>query len=1415
MNYNNDVNYGDKLNDLNYDNNLNYNNDIKKYLYKYVYELRNHKISDNLNRAKQLYKNITKYVNKYTINHPRNVALLEGGDYLENNLSGGALVDADFIKKMTEIATIFNLYKRLDLTKINQNAHDLESKLDDIIREINGLDTTGHNSLTSVALEDRIINSLEHIGADVDKFSNGFKVGTERLKLFLPVNDIGNLRSLPQKSHFDRILVDLTNRIDIMKRTISQNRIVSETDIAGLDAEIVAREREITENIGKMTGLDVLNQYNTEIESGFIYNHISDEIKYVKEVDELVTLLNLVDDRIGNNSVTKDGIKAQYHAYKLGAVKLKDFVDTYNSFAELLEGVPADFIKKCFDGKYTMRMTNNILLNEGDMLSKIQALNEIIKDDQIPYVQPDPTINMIKEMYAPDFNMFKTGQAGIPTTAGRATTSSSATTGSHVVIGRRGAGAASGSFGRSVGSAAPLDRGQSQFGIVPPVVGGSVYTKKQVLQVGGVGIRDLENSVTRLSDKIVEYSDKLNIYKKETKKYNMLQTQTLMHTLFFVLIITNQLFSNKEYVVYKYINRGIITFYLRVIRDISAKIEAGRTSDEILYLKKYHMVTIEKLLSFLEKLASTISSTQKIDITKCTGETANRFLLLNYFKSILDAYNEMYQDKITIYARINDITPEEMSMKKNPILFKEQKMFISDQERLDYITKYPGDLWMINSEFNFNSDKINQSIMHVRSETCKALRDEILAASTGTGAGAGAGTSGMATPVQTHSNIQRTNTYKFTEVFDTVNFPTNGDISKYMTLDTQLANGKGVAIMTYGYSGTGKTFTLFGSKEKQKEGILQSTLDNINGLKSVKFRLYELYGYGLPYPHYWINEGNGLPRINDIEHVIYAYDLFITGGNITYTDCKMIPANGIKTFIDNNATYYNIGGEIVSDVFRNFDKFMDEIEQRRKGFKKDGSPLDTTGENKMRRRIRDTPNNIVSSRSVLIYDFLLEIGDKEVPFLIIDLPGREEITQTYIKPFFENEIVKEIFRDGYSHGSPDVNMSISKGILGMMALNPISIAVFNPNIIFEYVNNVADIATRDKIINDKLPFKYNLKDGKTEEGPYSLLEERINRSIDRVRNGGIGGVSDTIGHRISYFFNYDASKKLVIIKKTGGFGYLDNDSYQYIALLGIHIMNRLLIMKEFKIIYDIYELVVNVEVNSYLEKGIDKIPDTEIINKFNALKSSNFKGEVIHKIKDQDRTRDKLKEILKYDYYLTPFEGIYINENIAGLIKYLGEKMITDETKRLDFISNLKRKIKQDDSLKFQDQQMNARRWMITNTSIKESSITDFFGKSYDELPKSLLVAQGDNPVKIAVDNLELDKEYKKLIGTYKSNGLFNFDKPLITNILDKYVSIINDYKVFYLFGNYPDEELRNLKCSHQFSLLDNTADFIETVVKS
>ena len=75
--------------------------------------------------------------------------------------------------------------------------------------------------------------------------------------------------------------------------------------------------------------------------------------------------------------------------------------------------------------------------------------------------------------------------------------------------------------------------------------------------------------------------------------------------------------------------------------------------------------------------------------------------------------------------------------------------------------------------------------------------------------------------------------------------------------------------------------------------------------------------------------------------------------------------------------------------------------------------------------------------------------------------------------------------------------------------------------------------------------------------------------------------------------------------------------------------------------------------------------------------------------------------------------------------------------------------------------------------------------------------------------------EYKKLTNIYKADSIFNRDYTLIENILTPYLNPthmnkINDYKIFCLFANYANDKMTEMKCEHQYKLLETTENFLK-----
>jgi hypothetical protein len=309
-------------------------------------------------------------------------------------------------------------------------------------------------------------------------------------------------------------------------------------------------------------------------------------------------------------------------------------------------------------------------------------------------------------------------------------------------------------------------------------------------------------------------------------------------------------------------------------------------------------------------------------------------------------------------------------------------------------------------------------------------------------------------------------------------------------------------------------------------GLLQGTLSKLDGLNKIYFRLFEIYGKGLPYSDYWTNN-EGKTKLNDIYNYLYAYKLDLNttskddmikinkadvlygntpvdkewavelyGSQINEYITKVREFKQDGTIGDQNYTakdrnkskkedklsYLEIGSDVYKDVFQTFKTFTDKIEQIR---------IDN-------QRVRETPNNKVSSRSILIYDFVLMINMdgkiKPVNFLIIDLPGREEIAPTFINKYVDNNtnpLFYNIIKTGFENDSRqeitnykklfktdpgETYMKELKLMLGCFTLNPLAVPIFATEIIEKYVkDNYKSGKNLSEIFNKELPRKYILR----------------------------------------------------------------------------------------------------------------------------------------------------------------------------------------------------------------------------------------------------------------------------------------------------------------------------------------------------
>lgn len=1008
--------------------------------------------------------------------------------------------------------------------------------------------------------------------------------------------------------------------------------------------------------------------------------------------------------------------------------------------------------------------------------------------------------------------------------------------------------------------------------------------EKQKIQKGG-DIDKISKNMISLGIKKITFTDAMDRYKKESDRYMIVYNDVYSYTRYLILIATNQFFT-ENYVVYNYLNKGLIELYKRIIINITKDLDSGVSEPHIIYIRKYYNVIVRRLERFLNKLSVFMTDSADIidirNIDSTSAEIRNDVILLNYFKPIIESYNEIFQNQITIYARLNDIVGE---------IDYDSKVFVSDHEKFKNVgcgynilsnESSPSKLGALclpakTADIDMGG---NPTIMWTKQESCDAF------------------TNPGVTKIKPMDQSMM-----FTEVFDTVNFPENGDISKYMTLETQLAKKKGVCVLTYGYSGTGKTYTLFGNRDKL--GVLQSTLVNISGLYKVKFRLFEIYGRGLPYDFYWNDNDANVSRMTKIDHYIFHYRLQTANSMIMVQDnidddlVKIMP-NNFLSYIENDPvvlkqkpyriddTYITVKGSDVKNVFNNFANFTESIDAYRKAEK-------GTSDIKNIKRIRETPNNPESSRSILVYDFKLYVGEDTgsgvenekdaVRFLIIDLPGREEIKQTYIEPYLDNPLVLSMLRDGpdeeirmSSKVTIEANYAIERirMIITCMALNPMALGVFHPRTIIDTVNS-QDLKTREQVYGN-----VNGKGTITEE--YEINETHA---------------------KLSIFVKLDGMK-IKLNEGSSGFGY--NTPFQIFGVGAIFVVYRLIEQNRFDVLEQIYKNIVKIEINDVVNNKIEALDTThDSQNLFNillGLVETRFKGEKTSKTIDQlvrtitssipvpgtttvgyikskesqiiafktttddnkiKQIKSTLKTILNYDYLMTPLEGIYINENIIGLIKYLSGKLIKDPTARAK-IDVLNKGSVQQTKMILVEQRNIARCWLMSRSEedmewIPSSTRSNPKGLTYLQLMFELFGIEsiykksffpwsrsknyfnnvysglyeytpnkederhssGLNETALSVRFDQLVKQQRFLITAYASNKIYNFDNPIITDILSPYIenekkdevynkTAIKDYKLFYLFGNYDENQKTQFKCEHQVKLLKNTENFIKAI---
>lgn len=721
-----------------------------------------------------------------------------------------------------------------------------------------------------------------------------------------------------------------------------------------------------------------------------------------------------------------------------------------------------------------------------------------------------------------------------------------------------------------------------------------------------------------LSVQILNYKRKYNLFKKKAKEFNLLYIQLYRHQLYVTSYIQLVLLQ-KDYLLYETTTRGTMTYYLGIVRDLVQKCENPEIRESnlvIQYFYNNHYITLKILFSFLQSLTVKWQprqgfkfllpkklSEQELESIKKKNQYSDKDLekikklnklteeelkneeemetekeinesklilipqsgkedlltdkmrkglfIFNLFKDILDSYKSSLGSPVAVYLRINDWSKKVGIDKDKPAVFVK--------------------------------DKINTTIFDVSAlKRCDPKNEEVK----------------KATPA---SQLEKLDLYKnllgkikFNEIFDPKGFTDNKTLANYMSLPTYLSKNKSIMMITYGYSGVGKTFTLFGKDEDKinnmsgSQGLLQVALQGIQNEKGIYMRVFEIYGKGLPYKSYWMR------KPDEYDHEIISYILndineipenMVTPNNINKPDAMREYLQKIEAQSDSG---YN---KVERDVISSFHKFVDAIDNIRI---KNG-------------RIKKTVNNDVSSRSIMVYEFKIKIEvdkqEKYVRFVVMDLPGKEDIKSTYVDNIKSNEpeycikLKEEILKLGYDENA----------LRAAIFLNPIFISIF------------PDIATKlcDYFI-DK-----NYDSSKIKISSYIPKDETTKEDATYKELTTLSDIFDYIGEK----------RTKEPIKST-------------INRYGKNISEDEIKNKDFKKTFNV--CLAAAEIMKYFIENnklndIAEFYNKELIENFNP-----YSG------------KDKFNNLTcqSVNSGALPLEGFYINENILGLVNVLRERLL-------------------------------------------------------------------------------------------------------------------------------------------------------------
>ena len=672
------------------------------------------------------------------------------------------------------------------------------------------------------------------------------------------------------------------------------------------------------------------------------------------------------------------------------------------------------------------------------------------------------------------------------------------------------------------------------------------------------------------------------------------------------------------------------------------------------------------------------------------------------------------------------------------------------------------------------------------------------------------------------------------------------ELAEMMLIVTKMKLGSGVKLVTQGYSGTGKSFTLFGDAESKTQGVVQAVMNSLStGVAYI--RIYEIYGYALPFSFYFnkkVQNSQNPQNSDDLEPLVFLYSHEFDDKLKTWTKVNKLYKKddiekymeGFKTIADTVEVSEDGGGttsiqnymEVKDKNFSNLNVIIEKInKQRELGY----------GDNVIK-TIKKTVNNPSSSRSIIFVDIKIEVDGKFIPLVLVDMPGRENIYDSYKENI---KILPELTRDE----------DVKNKILEMILWNPMFIlsipdardklkdiiinldVELQKKILKETFSDIYAIVERanDKAAFDNVYNNYAQGEPKENMGNTMLMSFMTYLGITDVMDNKSIDMTSWSNDMYSRDFKDSVNTMINSNSKDIAKAIISEDHSQK----QINLQNSLNILKKFQQMkhniftidisdgpFQFFGNIARSSVFNILLANLFKLPkySEKFDNLFDILDAGLKKLQSLSLIEI-----NKIGDESNKDLIMKSYEGMFINENINGIMINL-----LKEHDNINDLSQLYSSIDDKDCKVDGGGALFKKHKTLVLDDSDDSIVDHFFKECINERHKLEYSNDNDKVKDNLIKNIELLKNDPSGIFSldYCSGNIFyvgpktptdiNEVKPIISQILSNYLVSTgddkfmhcNDFTFLIVFTNLIGFQ----KCNEQAKLALDMKPFITTVSK-